>query len=121
MKRYRINLESLPDYWDDDDCHRFRTGLNASFALGSDAYHMLAADKSGGLVPQDESESDYNLDDNSESDEEEELIPNETEKTSKRDLVCRPLFRRCPRIAQRMAGSNYPGHSNEPDTARYGE
>ncbi|KAF8583350.1 hypothetical protein K439DRAFT_1634534 [Ramaria rubella] len=89
-KLYRVNVESLPDYWADDDCDRFRTGLNAVFGQGSsDMYSMWAADKSGGEEQEDDSDNDFLLDDLSDDEVEEDRAPEEEEeeeKVSKREL-----------------------------------
>lgn len=94
VKLYRVNLEDLPDYWADDDCDQFRTGLNAGFGQGSsDGYYMWAAYKSVAGEQDDVSENDYGLDDSeSGQEEEEEPLPSGSEKVSKRDLVCYALL-----------------------------
>lgn len=98
VKLYRVNLEALPDYWADDPCDRFRTGLNAGFGQGwSDIYSMMwTAEKSEGEEQEDESDNnDYGVDD-IDSDEEEgddEQIPSEGGRVPKRELVGCPC---CP-------------------------
>jgi cobalamin biosynthesis protein CobT len=90
VKLHRVNIEALPDYWADDDCNHFRTGLNAGFGRDSPTYCTWAADKSGEEEQEDDSDNDYALDDTN-SDEEEgadERIHDEGERVSKRELVC---------------------------------
>ena len=125
VKLYRVDLEALPDYWADDDCDRFRTGLNAGFGQGSsDIYSMWAADKSGGEEREDESDdNDFALGgiDSDEEEGEDERIPGEGGRVPKRELVCCPRFIQYHSATHNIAGFNYSGYSYEPNTDGHGE
>ena len=88
---YRVHLESLPDYWADEDCDRYRTNLNAVFGQGSsDIYCLWAADKSGGEQEEDSDEGRF-LYDGEDSDEEAEddCVMEEEARVAKKELVSR--------------------------------
>jgi hypothetical protein len=96
VKQYRVDLETLPDYWAGEACNEFRTGLNASFIqCNSHNHYMWGPAYKTATGEQDISDNDYGTDE-TDSGEEDELIPGGSERVSKRDLVRCALLQTMP-------------------------